>query len=76
MVYYVSDYSPDRYRQKWFNDLYLWLDRQAAMHADIIWDVSPAMQPARVKAGLTRRSPHRLLSFLTPCILDKYVRYL
>lgn len=52
VVYYVSDYSPDRYRQKWFNDLYLWLDRQAAMHADIIWDVSPAMQPARVKAGL------------------------
>lgn len=52
VVYYVSDYSPERYRQKWFNDLYLWLDRQAAMHADIIWDVSPAMQPARVKAGL------------------------
>ncbi len=52
VVYYVSDYSPNRYPQKWFNDLYLWLDRQAAMKADIIWDVSWAMQPARVKAGL------------------------
>src|SRR6185369_3801291 len=52
VIYYVSDYSPNRYKQKWFNDLYLWLDRQAAMHADVIWDVSWAMQPARVKAGL------------------------
>src|SRR6185369_4923209 len=32
VIYYVSDYSPNRYKQKWFNDLYLWLDRQAAMH--------------------------------------------
>jgi len=52
VVYYVSDYSPDRYKAGWFNALYLWLDRQAAMRADVIWDVSPAMQPARVKAGL------------------------
>ncbi len=52
VIYYVSDYSPNRYSQKWFNDLYLWLDRQAAMKADVIWDVSWAMQPARVKAGL------------------------
>ncbi|HSA83363.1 MAG TPA: glycosyltransferase [Patescibacteria group bacterium] len=52
VIYYVSDYSPMRYKQKWFNALYLWLDRQAAMHADVIWDVSSAMQPARIKAGL------------------------
>jgi glycosyltransferase involved in cell wall biosynthesis len=52
VIYYVSDYSPNRYKQGWFNALYLWLDRQAAMHADIIWDVSWAMQPARIKAGL------------------------
>lgn len=52
VIYYVSDYSPMRYKQKWFNSLYLWLDRQAAMHSDVIWDVSWAMQPARVKAGL------------------------
>jgi len=52
IIYYVSDYSPNRYKQKWFNDLYLWLDRQAAIHSDVIWDVSWAMQPARIKAGL------------------------
>lgn len=52
VVYYVSDYSPNRYPQKWFNDLYLWLDRFCAMHTDFIWDVSKAMHPARIKAGL------------------------
>ncbi len=52
VIYYVSDYSPQRYSQKWFNNLYLWLDRFCAIHADFIWDVSTAMQPARIKAGL------------------------
>lgn len=52
VVYYVSDYSPNRYPNKWFNALYLWLDRYAAMHADYIWDVSGAMQKARIAAGL------------------------
>ncbi len=51
-VYYVSDYSPDRYKPKWFNDLYLWLDQFAATNADFVWDVSKAMLPARIKAGL------------------------
>lgn len=52
VVYYVSDFTPIRYKQLWFNRLYLWLDRFCAMHADYIWDVSRAMQPARIAAGL------------------------
>ncbi len=52
IVYYVSDYSPNRYPNKLFNWLYLALDRFCAIHADYIWDVSKAMQPARIKAGL------------------------
>lgn len=52
VVYYVSDYSPKRYKSGWFNALYVWLDRFAATHADFIWDVSRAMQPARISAGL------------------------
>lgn len=55
VVYYVSDYSPTRYKLKWFNALYLWLDRFAATHSDFIWDVSLAMMPARAKAGLDPR---------------------
>lgn len=52
VVYYVSDYSPKRYPQKALNDFYLWLDRFCCYNADYVWDVSPAMMPARIKAGL------------------------
>lgn len=53
VVYYVSDYSPRRYKSKWFNWIYLSLDRFCATNADYIWDVSPAMQKARIEeAGL------------------------
>lgn len=52
VIYYVSDYSPKRYKQQWFNNVYLWLDRYCAKHADVIWDVSQAMQPARIAVGL------------------------
>lgn len=51
VVYYVSDYSPSRYKNKWFNAVYLALDRFCAKNADFIWDVSPAIQKARIKAG-------------------------
>ncbi|MBL7036674.1 glycosyltransferase [Candidatus Microgenomates bacterium] len=52
VIYYVSDYSPQRYGAKWFNNLYLKLDRMAITHSDYLWDVSLAMMPARIKAGL------------------------
>lgn len=52
VIYYVSDYSPKRYQNNLFNQVYLWLDRYCAMHADYIWDVSKAMHPARIAAGL------------------------
>ena len=52
VVYYVSDYSPSRYRIGFINNLYLSLDRFAATHSDFVWDVSKAMLPARIKAGL------------------------
>lgn len=53
VIYYVSDYSPIRFGNSFFNSIYLWLDRFCAMHSDYIWDVSIAMQSARIKAGLS-----------------------
>lgn len=52
VIYYVSDYSPMRFGNNFFNSVYVWLDRFCAVNADYIWDVSSAMQPARIKAGL------------------------
>ena len=61
VIYYVSDYSPQRFRIGIINTLYLWLDRFCASHADFIWDVSKAMQPARIKAGLEEKKSARAL---------------
>lgn len=55
VVYYVSDYSPQRYNAKLLNTVYLWLDRFCCYHADFIWDVSPAMLPARLQVGLDKK---------------------
>lgn len=52
VIYYVFDYSPDRFGNKLFNRLYLALDRYCATRADYIWDVSKAMQHARIEVGL------------------------
>ena len=61
VIYYISDYAPDRYRKKWFNRLYLSLDRFCAVHTDFIWDVSRAMQPARIKAGLNKEKSAQVI---------------
>lgn len=52
VIYYVSDYSPNRFGKTLFNSLYVSLDRFCAYHADYIWDVSPAMKKARMDVGL------------------------
>lgn len=52
VIYYVSDYSPVRFENKLFNAFYIWLDRFCLTHADVTWDVSPAMQKGRIEAGL------------------------
>lgn len=61
VVYYVSDFSPSRYKAGWFNKIYLWLDTMAAIHSDYIWDVSLAMMPARIKGGLDKKYASKLV---------------
>jgi len=62
VIYYVSDYSPIRYGKTFFNSLYLYLDRFCVKHADFTWDVSPAMQKARIKAGLNPDKRYNILN--------------
>ena len=64
VVYYVSDYSPNRfskYGKKLFNTLYLWLDRFCVRHADFTWDVSSAMQEGRRKNGLNPKKKYNVI---------------
>lgn len=52
VVYYVSDYSPERYGRTLFNAVYIWLDHFCVKHANFTWDVSPTMKDGRVLSGL------------------------
>lgn len=64
VVYYVSDYSPNRFSKfgkKLFNSLYLWLDRFCVLHADFTWDVSSAMQEGRLKNGLDPKKRYNVI---------------
>lgn len=64
VVYYVSDYSPNRFSQfgkKLLNRLYLWFDRFCVLHADFTWDVSPAMKKGRIKAGISAHEMSKVL---------------
>ncbi len=65
VVYYVSDYSPNRFSKfgrKRLNSLYLWLDRFCVEHADFTWDVSSAMQKGRLKNGLNPKRKYRVIN--------------
>lgn len=75
VIYYVSDYSPTRYKRGWFNQIYLYLDKLAAMHADFIWDVSPAIMPARIKAGLDKNKAAPVIH-VPNALFPKQINYL
>ncbi len=60
-IYYVSDYSPTRFQNKWFNYFYVWLDRFALLNSDYAWDVSPAMIKGRIEAGLAPSEAYRAI---------------
>lgn len=75
VVYYVSDFSPKRYPIKWFNNLYLLLDKLATTYADATWNVSMAMSEARKKLGhnMDKISPQ----ILAPnAFFKKQIKYL
>lgn len=74
VVYYVSDYSPNRYPNKLFNGVYVALDRFCAMHADYIWDVSGAMQKARIKAGLDAAKSAPVIHVANGLFPDQIIR--
>jgi glycosyltransferase involved in cell wall biosynthesis len=47
LVLYSIDYSPRRFSNPVLNRVYHGIDRLAAEHADVVWNVSPAIETAR-----------------------------
>lgn len=75
VIYYVSDYSPVRYGGSFFNSIYLALDRFCCYHSDFIWDVSLAMQPGRIKAGLDEKRSAPVIH-VPNALFPKYIKHL
>lgn len=75
VVYYVSDYSPYRFGNRFAKSIYLWLDRFCCYNADYIWDVSPVMMPARIKAGIDEKKIAPLI-IVPNALFEKQISYL
>lgn len=75
VIYYVSDYSPLRYKNKFFNSIYLSLDRFCCYNADFIWDVSKSMQKGRILAGLDEKKSAPVIH-VPNALFPKYIRHL
>lgn len=61
-VYYLFDFSPRRYPSRIFNRFYLWLDKQAAYACAATWNISPAMEAARIELGYNREKMARQIT--------------
>ncbi len=52
VIFYVIDYAPQRFRSRLGRFLYRILDKHCCYGSDIVWNVSAAMEEARVEAGV------------------------
>lgn len=75
VIYYTSDYSPVRYSNKFFNWVYLFLDRICCYNADFIWDVSRAMLKARLSAGVNDTKIAPVIS-VPNALFPKFIKHL
>jgi glycosyltransferase involved in cell wall biosynthesis len=57
LVLYSIDYSPRRFSNPVLNRIYHRIDRLAAQHADVVWNVSPAIETARRDRDGRARAP-------------------
>ena len=61
VVYYVSEYSPRRYGQTFFNAVYIWMDQLCVRYADATWDTTPSILEGRKEAGLPQELAHKVV---------------
>lgn len=55
VIYYVIDYTPQRFANPLLNGAYHWVERRAARGADLIWNLSEAMQAVHAGLGVEPR---------------------
>lgn len=54
VIYYLFDFAINRYSSRSVNSVYLWLDKQASYRSDATWNISKAIEEARLRSGYDR----------------------
>ncbi len=54
VAYYVIDFTPVRFPGRFMNGIYQAINKFCCYHADVIWNVSPAMIGGRESIGISR----------------------
>lgn len=52
VIFYTADYVPERFRNKFMNNIYHWFDRFCIKKSDFVWNISLAQVEIRKKQGL------------------------
>lgn len=55
VVYHTVDYAPNRFENKFINNIYHAIDKWCCYNADILWNSSSRMNGGRVKNGAVKR---------------------
>jgi glycosyltransferase involved in cell wall biosynthesis len=58
VIYYVIDYVPNRFQNKWMNFIYHYIEHISAMKSDCTWNLSPRMIEGR-EIKWKRKYPHQ-----------------
>lgn len=71
VVYYVFDYTPNRYANRLMNSIYRSLDRFCTYFADYAWNVSSAVEKSRYQRGFKKAKMAPQITVNTGLDLDK-----
>ena len=74
VAFYVIDFTPDRFANPLLNAVYRLINRFAAFHADIIWNVSERMIAGREETGIGRARSAPQITVPLGCRFDAVPR--
>ena len=53
-IFYCVDYTPTRFKNKFVNSVYLWMDQICANNSDEVWNVSMRIMNLRKEQGISK----------------------
>lgn len=80
VIFYTADYVPERFTNRYLNNIYHWFDRLCIKQTDFVWNISQAQMEIRKKQGIPGNKniyvPHGIdKRYITHQPLEKVDRY-